>query len=196
VVTGDGKDLAIALADALRSHPSRRPDDAPGDVPWLTAVDTTDADAVAAGFDSWLIGQLTDDSNGDGAQAVSGLLPADDGTVVTENDLRDAGIVLDPGRQMRLALSGSAMTPADLGLSPVQQLRLLLHGPRTPEATYARALLAARQLGIRLVLTEEDGAEGAHAADGTEHGFGDVEAPVIRLWSDGWHRPFLSARGE
>jgi hypothetical protein len=186
VVRGDGRSLALALSGALRSHPSQRPED-DGDVPWPVADGTTDADAVAAGFDSWLDTQLTDDSDGDGAQAVSGLLPADDGTVVTETDLRDAGVVLDAGRQMRLVLSGNAMSLAELGLSPVQRLRLLLHGPQSPEATYARAVLAARKLGIRLVFT---------GADGTEHGVGEVTAPVIRLLSDDWHRPFLPEQGE
>jgi hypothetical protein len=186
VVRGDGRSLALALSDALRSRPSQRPENG-GGIPWPVADGTTDADAVAAGFDSWLDTQLTEDSDGDGAQAVSGLLPADDGTVVTETDLRDAGVVLDAGRQMRLVLSGNAMSLAELGLSPVQRLRLLLHGPQSPEATYARAVLAARKLGIRLVFT---------GADGTEHGIGEVTAPVIRLLSDDWHRPFLPEQGE
>ncbi|MGC9501474.1 hypothetical protein [Streptomyces sp. WG7] len=186
VVRGDGRSLALALSDALRSRPSQRPEDG-GDVPWPVADDTTDADAVAAGFDSWLDTQLTDVSDGDGVQAVSGLLPADDGTVVTETDLRGAGVVLDAGQQMRFVLSGSVMSLAELGLSPVQRLRLLLHGPQSPEATYARAVLAARKLGIHLVLT---------GADGTEHGVGDVAVPVIRLLSDDWYRPFLPEQEE
>ncbi|WP_217140792.1 hypothetical protein [Streptomyces sp. AC627_RSS907] len=71
------------------------------------------------------------------------------------------------------------MAPAALGLDAAQRLKILL-AARNGEATLVRAVLAAHRLGAGLLVTGPDGTEGRLV---------DGDSPVLRLRSDGWHRP-------
>ncbi|MDQ1005812.1 transcriptional regulator with XRE-family HTH domain [Streptomyces sp. V4I23] len=173
VVTGDGSNLALALAQALgQQSVSERPAQvASRGVPW-----PFDGEDRAAGFAAWLDGRLTEE----GAQLINQMGLLDNLSPASSMSFEAAGITLTPGQQVRVALAGGTISADQLGLGQLQRLRLLLSGSGSPGATLARAVLAARAVGVGIVVT---------GTDGSVRRFAEEEAPVIHLRSDGWHQP-------
>ncbi|MCZ4087838.1 hypothetical protein, partial [Streptomyces antarcticus] len=106
------------------------------------------AGPVGHPFDEALLSAL-------GSRDVTRLLDRDRPVPVA--DLAGTGLVLSAGQTAQAVLLGGSLTVGELGLTPLQHLRLLLGGPGGGEAVEAAWEAAARALGIGIAVTLPDG---------------------------------------